>query len=79
MCVFLYFFLSGNNGLINIIRSRQAVNRMEKDFHELKAAKDSLQTTAKKLKNDTAYIEKTAREKLGMAKKNEKVYKFVDE
>jgi cell division protein FtsB len=52
---------------------------MEKDLHEQKAVQDSLKKMEKLLKNDTAYIEKTAREKLGMAKKNEKVYKFVDE
>jgi cell division protein FtsB len=33
----------------------------------------------KKLKTDTAYIEKIAREKLGMAGKTEKVYKFIEE
>ena len=39
---------------------------------------DSLQREIKRLSSDTAAIERLAREKLGMAKPNEKVYKFVD-
>jgi cell division protein FtsB len=40
---------------------------------------DSLAAQNAKLKSDTAYIEKIAREKLGMARKDEKVYKFIEE
>jgi cell division protein FtsB len=77
--LFLYLFLTGNNGLFTIIRSRFAVHQTEKDLIELIQTKDSLKTVVKMLKNDTNYIERVAREKLGMAKKNEKVYKFIDE
>jgi len=37
-----------------------------------------LKTKKNLLKNDDFYIEKQARERLGMAKKGEKIYKFVD-
>ena len=52
---------------------------MEQEIKELNDTVDSLKETIEKLKNDTAYIERIAREKLGMAKKGEKVYKFVEE
>jgi len=40
---------------------------------------DSLSVQNQRLKSDTAYMEKIAREKLGMARKDEKVYKFIEE
>ena len=46
---------------------------------ELKTTIDSLQETIEKFKHDTSYIEKYARENLGMAKEGEKVYKFLEE
>ena len=52
---------------------------MEREIKELNETVDSLKKTIEKLKTDTAYIERIAREKLGMAKKGEKVYKFVEE
>jgi len=39
---------------------------------------DSLTDVITKLTNDTTYIERIAREKLGMARKNETVYKFIE-
>jgi cell division protein FtsB len=38
---------------------------------------DSLRKEIELLTNDTAYIERIAREKLGMARPGEKVYKFI--
>jgi cell division protein FtsB len=39
---------------------------------------DSLRREIDLLTNDTAYIERIAREKLGMARQNENVYKFIE-
>ena len=39
---------------------------------------DSLKIEIERLKNDTAYIERIAREKYGMARENEKMFKFVE-
>lgn len=49
---------------------------MKHEIEELNASIDSLKNTIEMLRNDTAYIERIAREKLGMAGKDEKVYKF---
>ncbi|MDR3013333.1 MAG: septum formation initiator family protein [Chitinispirillales bacterium] len=51
-------------------------------IQEIKAARmeiDSLKTEIERLRNDTAHIERVARERLGMARKGEKVFKFVEE
>jgi cell division protein FtsB len=39
---------------------------------------DSLQSEIKRLTGDSAYVERIARERLGMARENEKVFKFIE-
>lgn len=73
------FFFSGSDGFINIYKSQVKKQRMKKEIVELNRAIDSLQISIDKLTGDTTYIEKIAREKLGMAKKNEKIFKFIKE
>ena len=77
--ILLFFLLTGNDGLINMYRFHLATRNMSKEITKRNATIDSLKITIKKLEKDTAYIEKIAREKFGMAKKGEKVYKFIEE
>ncbi len=79
LLVVLYFSLTGEVGLINLYRSHRETRRMKAEIDALNTTIDSLESTITKLKNDTAFIERIAREKLGMAKKGEKVYKFIEE
>jgi cell division protein FtsB len=55
------------------------VRHLENDLRQAKAAIDSLNREIHSLKTDTAYMERIARERLGMARKDEKIYKFVGE
>ncbi len=75
---FLFFFLSGNDGLIALFQAHLENKRLETKITEFQKTIDSLEVTIEKLKTDTTFIEHIAREKLGMAGKNEKVYKFVE-
>jgi cell division protein FtsB len=52
--------------------------RIKDKTGELKNANDDLQKKIESLKNDKLYIEKVAREQLGMIKQGEKVYKFEE-
>lgn len=79
LLVLLYFSLTGDEGLINLYRSHYDTKKMKSEITELKTTVDSLKNTIEKLMNDTTYIERIARENLGMAKKGEKVYKFIEE
>ncbi len=79
LCAVLYFSLTDEAGLINLYRERRQTNKMRSEIQELNKNIDSLTIAIEKLKNDTTYIERIAREKLGMAKKGEKVYKFIEE
>ena len=78
LCALLYFSLNSESSVLNLYRSSKKNIVMEKEIIELNATIDSLTITIEKLKNDTAYIERIAREKLGMARKDEKVYKFIE-
>jgi cell division protein FtsL len=77
--VLLGFLFIGKDSIINIYASRSNVKKKEREIISLQKEIDSLTVEIKRLKTDTAYIERIAREKLGMAGKNEKVFKFIEE
>ena len=79
LCALLYFSLTSESSVFNLYLSGRKNKAMEQEINELNETIDSLKETIEKLKTDTAYIERIAREKLGMSKKGEKVYKFVEE
>ncbi len=72
------FLFTGNDSIINLYSSHLKAKKTEREIEKARAEMDSLALEAKRLKNDTTYIEKIAREKLGMAGKKEKIYKFIE-
>ncbi len=74
----LSFLFTGNNSIINLYSSHLDIKKKEREIQKKHGQIDSLATEIKKLKTDTLYMERIAREKLGMAGKNEKVYKFIE-
>jgi cell division protein FtsB len=77
--VLLYFIFAGEQGVFELYRSATELKKNRRLLQLRKAQLDSLKTETEKLRGDTAYMEKIAREKLGMAKKDETVYKFTEE
>lgn len=74
---FFYLYFSGDYGfirLLSLVKEREAIILETK---KLQARNMELETEKEKLKKDLFYIEKIAREKHGMAKKDELIYKFV--
>jgi cell division protein FtsB len=69
----------GDRGFLDVYRLYSMENARAKEVAEAQAKIDSLKAEIERLKNDTAYIERIAREKLGMAKKDEVIFKFVEE
>jgi cell division protein FtsL len=73
--------------VISLFTGKSSALKLYQSFHDIKEKGnlvkmrhreiDSLKAENARLKTDTAYIEKIAREKLGMAGKSEKVYKFI--
>lgn len=66
----------GKRGFIQQIRVKYERKQLQKEIEVLEAEKKELEKEKENL-NDPEYIEKVAREKYGMAKKNEKVYRVV--
>ena len=56
----------------------QENERIKGKIEELKMSNKELEKRISTLKNDKLYIEKVAREELGMIKQGEKVYKFEE-
>ena len=75
----LYSLFSGKANVVRMYRSLSDIRKKEAAVLARHEEIDSLKAQNAKLKNDTAYMEKIAREKLGMARKDEKVYKFIEE
>ena len=75
----LIFLMSGDQGIIELYKSHQDINNKNAEIKQLHHTIDSLTIELGKLSSDTVYLERMAREKLGMAKKNERIYKFVEE
>jgi cell division protein FtsB len=56
----------------------QENERIKGKIEEFKMSNKELEKRINTLKNDKLYIEKVAREELGMIKQDEKVYKFEE-
>jgi cell division protein FtsL len=69
------FFLFGKQG---IVYPWSELRRKNEEIAAKTRQIDSLRREIDLLSNDTAYIERIAREKLGMARPNENVYKFIE-
>lgn len=75
----LYSLFSGKANILRMYQSFLDIKKKEAAVSVRRHEIDSLKTQNAKLKSDTGYMEKIAREKLGMARKDEKVYKFIEE
>lgn len=75
----VFFTLAGKQGLLSLYENHRQYRHLSLELEKSHRIIDSLKTEIVRLRTDTSYIEKIARERLGMARKNEKVYKFVEE
>jgi len=74
--VLTFFF--GDSGIIEILRSKDKIAELRSDIEELEKKKIVLEQEIRKLKKNPLALEKKAREKLWLMKKNEKVIIVVD-
>jgi cell division protein FtsB len=61
---------------VRVFRMRQELGALERDVQALGARQKKLEERAERLRNDPAYIEKLAREEMGMVREGETVLKF---
>lgn len=75
--VLAFFF--GEGGLLEIIKARHRIDELKQNIADLENQKARLIKEIEELKKNPMALEKTAREKLWLMKKNEKVVVIVDD
>lgn len=75
----LAIFTFGNRGLLKRFSLQSRYNQAYQSLYEERKISDSLQTEIDQLKHDSLEVERIARERFGMARPGEEVYKVVEE
>ena len=73
-----YVLLNGEQGLLKVREKRAELISLQGEVTRLEAINDSLRQVVWRLENDPEYLEKLARERYGMAKPGERVYRLRD-
>ena len=74
----LGYTIFGETGLIHLVKLRRELKVMRQENVRLRQENERLRAQARALRSDLKYIEKVAREELGMVKKDEQVYQFKE-
>ncbi len=75
----LWLLFAPGTGVYSLIKLRSRTAALERQTETLIKSNEELKTEIERLKNDDAYLEKVAREKYGLLKKNERVFDFSGE
>ncbi len=75
---FIAHALFAPKGIINLISIYKQCENIESEISAEKAKMDSLNTVKQRLTTDKSYIERSARELIGVSSTDETVIKFVD-
>lgn len=73
-----YSFLGGEFGFLNLMRMQRHRNQLRVEKRQLIAEIVDLETRLKRIKSDSEYVEKLAREKYGLAKKGEVIIRIPE-
>ena len=76
--VILGYTVFGENGLLNLIRYQKQTQALVRELARVKAENERLREEVRQLQSDPAYIERLAREELGMVKPGELVIQFTE-
>jgi cell division protein FtsB len=72
-----YLYFAGDYGFFRLLSLKAQKEDTILETKRLQAQNMDLQIEKEKLRDDFSYIEKVARERYGMAKKDEVIYKFI--
>ncbi len=77
LVIFLSILLFGNKTWWHLLAMYKDVNVLEGEIKQVRGENDNLQREIHKLKTNYAYVEKTAREELGLVLPGEIEYRFI--
>jgi cell division protein FtsB len=66
----------GSSSLVRVLQMRAEMEAMEKDVAALRRQTDQLAATVERLRTDPSFVEKLAREDLGLVREGDTVLKF---
>jgi cell division protein FtsB len=72
----LWSLVMGEMGAVKYFRMRAEANQLRSDIERLKQDNVRLMREVRSLKNDPAYLERLARDKIGLARPGEIVYYY---
>jgi cell division protein FtsB len=75
--ILCYMYVAGDYGLLKIWSQHRQIEELKGETRRLRAEQLDLKQERIRLEEDSLYIEKKAREELGMVKPGERVYQFV--
>ncbi|WP_297455244.1 septum formation initiator family protein [Persephonella sp.] len=75
---FSYVLFFGDRNIFKLIQKEKIKNSLQQEVTQLQLEKKILQDTIEYLKSDRFFIEKKAREDLGLMKKGEEIYVIID-
>ena len=79
LCFAVYTYLFSNNGLMMRIKLEKEKRELEKQIDVENKKQDSLKNKVKEIQTSDQELEKIAREKYGMTKEGEKIYRiYID-
>jgi len=70
-----YWTIFGDNGILKLRKIEQESEKVKAASEKIKAENERLKKEIKLLQEDRKYVEKVAREELGMTRQNEIIYK----
>ena len=76
--VLVWAFVFADGGLASILSRRVRVWKLERQVAQLERRQELLQHSIERRENDPAVLERLARERYGMARPGEKVYRIVE-
>lgn len=76
LAAWAYVFLVGDGGWLDLRRERARLATMESEVARLQTQNDSLRIVLERMETDPDFLEKVAREKFGMIKPGEHLYRI---
>ena len=70
-----YWTIFGDNGILKLRKVEQESEKVKAASEKIKTENERLKKEIKLLQEDRKYVEKVAREELGMTRQNEIIYK----
>jgi cell division protein FtsB len=73
-----FFIVFGNNGLVDHYVLKEKLKILQEENSKIVQENSGLKKKIPLLRDNPSYVERTVRKELGMVRKGDRVYRFVD-